>query len=249
MSIAEKMNEIAENVPLVYRAGQDKEWSDFWDIFQHDNVLGDNLKRNYSNTFRTRSWSKDNFKPKYDIIATSGEYMFEFFNQYGEIFDFAQHLEDLGVALDVSQCTSARSMFYFMYVGRLPEINLSGATTVANAFNYNRAATIDKLTLKSDGSQTMTNAFSNMPNLKNIVIEGAIGQNGVNLSASTQLSGASITSFVNALLESASGKSITFSLTAVNNAFETSAGAADGSTAEEWGTLIATKSNWTISLA
>ena len=95
----------------------------------------------------------------------------------------------------------------------------------------------------------MSNAFSNMTNLQNIVIEGAIGQNGVNLSASTLLSKESITSFVNALLETASGKTITFSLNAVNKAFETSAGAADGSTSAEWGTLIAGKSNWTISLA
>lgn len=249
MSISEKMSEIAENVPLVYRAGQDKEWSDFWDIFQRGTSLVPGSRTNYSNAFRTSGWSQDNFRPKYNIEPTVGDSMFQFFNQYGELFDFAQHLQDLGITLDVSQCPNATYMFYFMYVNRLPEINLSGAASVANIFNYNEATTIDKLTLKSDGSQTMTNAFSNMPNLKNIVIEGAIGQNGVNLSASTQLSEASITSFVNALLESASGKSITFSLTAVNNAFETSPGMADGSTSEEWGTLIATKSNWTISLA
>ena len=138
--------------------------------------------------------------------------MFQFFNQYGTLFDFAQQLQDLGIILDVSQCSNAVSMFYFMFVSRLPEINLSGATTINNAFGYSKITTIDKLILKNDGSQTMSNAFSNMTNLQNIVIEGAIGQNGVDLSASTLLSKESITSFVNALLETASGKTITFSL-------------------------------------
>lgn len=249
MSIADKMNEIAQNVPRVYQAGKDKEWNDFWDIFQRGSSLEPGSRINYSNAFRTSGWSQDNFRPKYDILPTVGDYMFQFFNQYGTLFDFAQQLQDLGIILDVSQCSSAAYMFYFTFVSRLPEINLSGATTINNAFGYSKVTTIDKLILKNDGSQTMSNAFSNMTNLQNIVIEGAIGQNGVDLSASTLLSKESITSFVNALLESASGKSITFSLTAVNNAFETSAGAADGSTSEEWGTLIATKSNWTISLA
>ena len=51
------------------------------------------------------------------------------------------------------------------------------------------------------------------------------------------------------LTDTASGKTITFSKTAVNKAFETSAGANDGSTSAEWLALVGTKPNWTISLA
>lgn len=246
MSIAEKMSEIAANVPLVYKAGQDKGLSDFWEVFQ------DGGKRTYYNdAFYGGFWGKNIFVPKYDITpkGAASTSMFQFFNRNYEIFDLAQYLEDLGVTLDMSNTTTGYYTFYYMNVSHLPVLDMSNATTMNVCFRYNLATTIDKVIFKDDGSQTGNNVFNNMTNLQNIVIEGKIGLNIIDLSASTLLSKASITSFVNALLESASGKSITFSLTAVNNAFETSPGMADGSTSEEWGTLIATKSNWTISLA
>lgn len=244
MSIAEKMSEIAENVPLVYRAGQEQGLADFWEVFQDGGE-----RTYYDGAFYGGNWGKNIFVPKYDIVPSSSVSMFTFFNRDYEIFDLAQYLEDLGITLDMSNTNTGYFAFYYMNVSRMPILDMSNATTMNSCFRYNYATTIDKVIFKDDGSQTGNNVFSNMTNLQNIVIEGKIGLNIIDLSASTQLSGASITSFVNALLESASGKSITFSLTAVNNAFETSAGAADGSTSEEWGTLIATKSNWTISLA
>ena len=53
---------------------------------------------------------------------------------------------------------------------------------------------------------------------------------------------------MNILSDTASGKTLTLSLTAVNNAFETSAGAKDGSTSAEWTALVDAKTNWTITL-
>jgi hypothetical protein len=41
---------------------------------------------------------------------------------------------------------------------------------------------------------------------------------------------------------------VTFSLVAINTAFETASGVADGSASQEWLELSNTKSNWTISL-
>lgn len=244
MSIAEKMSEIAENVPLVYQAGQEQGLADFWEVFQNGGE-----RTYYDGAFYGGWWGKNIFVPKYDITPVNSQWMFQFFNRDYEIFDLAQYLEDLGVTLDMSNAATGYFTFYYMNVSRLPVLDMSNATTLTTCFRYNYATTIDKVIFKDDGSQTGSNVFNNMTNLQNIVIEGKIGLNIIDLSASTLLSKASITSFVNALLESASGKSITFSLTAVNNAFETSTGAADGSTSEEWGTLIATKSNWTISLA
>lgn len=65
---------------------------------------------------------------------------------------------------------------------------------------------------------------------------------------STKLSKDSILSLMACLSDEAIGKTVTFSQTAVNTAFETSSGAADGSTSTEWAELIATKPNWTVSL-
>ena len=55
----------------------------------------------------------------------------------------------------------------------------------------------------------------------------------------TKLTKASLTSIINGLSAETSGLTVSLSKTAVNNAF----------TDEEWATLIATKSNWTISLS
>ena len=58
-----------------------------------------------------------------------------------------------------------------------------------------------------------------------------------------------ITSFVNGLNGDVTDQTLTLSKTAVNTAFETAEGLADGNTSEEWLNLIATKPNWTITLS
>lgn len=59
---------------------------------------------------------------------------------------------------------------------------------------------------------------------------------------------ASTTSVISALSDTATAQTLTLSLSAVNTAFETSEGAADGSTSEEWLALAETKPNWLIEL-
>lgn len=71
---------------------------------------------------------------------------------------------------------------------------------------------------------------------------------GVSFQHSENLTADSIKSIVEGLSDTATGQTLTLSKTAVNKAFETSEGANDGSTSAEWLALIATKSNWTISL-
>jgi hypothetical protein len=65
---------------------------------------------------------------------------------------------------------------------------------------------------------------------------------------SQRLNKESIKSFVNALSPTTTDKVLTLHKNAVNAAFETSTGAKDGENSEEWVNLIATKSNWTITL-
>jgi hypothetical protein len=65
-----------------------------------------------------------------------------------------------------------------------------------------------------------------------------IGQKNFNVHWSPKLSKASIESIINALSSTTSGLTVTISKTAKEAAF----------TSAEWSALIATKSNWTISL-
>ena len=81
----------------------------------------------------------------------------------------------------------------------------------------------------------------------NFTDDSVIG-NTISFSSSTKLSHDSIVSIINALSTTTSELKVTLSKAAVNSAFETSEGANDGASSEEWAALIATKTNWTISL-
>lgn len=93
------------------------------------------------------------------------------------------------------------------------------------------------------------NAFNGCSALEELILSGNIFNSGLDLKWSKKLNKASLTSVINCLEIGKTGQSVTLSLTAVNNAFETSSGAADGSTSAEWTALVATRPSWTISLA
>ena len=107
-------------------------------------------------------------------------------------------------------------------------------------------ATIRSLTV--DEKTTYSSWFTRTEALENITFEGVIG-NDMDIHWSIKLTKDSIKSIINHLSSATSGKTVTLSKTAVNKAFEASVGANNGSTSEQWLNLIATKSNWTISLA
>lgn len=89
--------------------------------------------------------------------------------------------------------------------------------------------------------------FVGCRNLKDLTISGKIGKT-IDLQYSSLLTKASVVSVITALSVDASAQTATFSEQAINKAFETSEGANDGTTSAEWLALVATKSNWTISL-
>ena len=102
-------------------------------------------------------------------------------------------------------------------------------------FAESEIQTIKKLKVTKDTS--FLNWFMSAYNIKNLTIEGIIA-NDFDIHWSTKLSKASITNIISVLSSSVSGKTVTISNTAKNNAF----------TDEEWQTLVATKPNWTIVL-
>ena len=95
---------------------------------------------------------------------------------------------------------------------------------------------------------TTTKPFYGCYELTDVTFTGTLNTSGLDMQWSTKLSRTSIESIIGVLSPSASGKSITLSKAAVNAAFETSAGAKDGTSSDAWATLIASKKNWTISL-
>lgn len=135
---------------------------------------------------------------------------------------------------------SANYLFYHCGAANIPEITITGSTLI-NTFENSRGQVIEKVKLLANGSQSFTSTFLGMKQLREIRFEGVIGNN-ISFKDSTLLSAESMASIVEALSASASGKTLTLSQTAVNNADWTTTAYAD------WAALIATKTNWTFSL-
>lgn len=107
---------------------------------------------------------------------------------------------------------------------------------MTGAFANSKIATIPKFVVLE--SNKFVNTFQKCTELKNITIEGVIANN-ISFAESSLLCRESIESIINALSTITNGTTLTLSQTAKENAF----------TDEEWASLIATKPNWTISLA
>lgn len=220
--------------------GGKSHYDEFWDAYQ-DN--GNRL--DYGGAFYGNGWNNKTFNPKYSMFPTNCAYMFR---GCESTVDLEQLLCEKGITLDTSNATGFSYCFSDSKLTALPTIDLTNCATngIAYAF-YGMKAVSAKLIVAST-TPWGGNVFNASASLENLIIEGIIGTNGLNVRWSTKLSKASITSIINALSTTTSGLTVTLSKTAVNNAFETSAGAADGSTSAEWLALIGARSNWTISL-
>lgn len=215
--------------------GRQAQYDEFWDKYQWNGT-----RTNYQyGAFGGFGWTDETYKPKYPLKPKHAYQM----------YCGCRLTEILNV--DTSDAQSIGQMFYVCEtvkrIGVISTISVTTSSGFVNTFALcSKLQTIDKLILKD--SIIFNGSFNNCASLENLTIEGTIGQNGFNVQWSTKLSKASITSIINALSTTTSGLTVTLSKTAVNNAFETSVGAGDGNTSTEWLALIATKSNWTISL-
>ncbi len=142
--------------------------------------------------------------------------------------------------------TKCGNIFYVSEVtDTIVPIDMTNCTSNAQSFAYSKVETIKKLI--SSEETTFDKTFNSATKLKNINFEGTVAQS-ISLQNSALLSKESIESLFSALSDTASEQTVTLSNRAVNNAFETATGAADGSSSAEWLALIGTKSNWTVSL-
>ena len=223
--------------------------SDFWEIYQENGN-----RRDYTGAFSGSGWTAETFSPKYNMIPTAAAYMFYYAKN---IKNLTQLLEDAGVVLDTSECTSFNNMFLsadaLTHVPTISTVSCAAATTdkaITKLFNWNTVLVeIEKVIFKNDGSQILSGCLEGLGSLKHIVIEGKIGST-VNMKSSSKLTKDSIISIVNALYENASNKTITFSKTAINREFgidvDNASTYPEGS---EYYNLRYSKSNWDFAYA
>lgn len=234
---------MAGEMDAVFEAGKKSEWDAFWDAYQEDGRRDD-----YLFAFSGLGWTDNIFRPKYDIVPRSAYCMF----RACAATNLEQAIEDSGIELNFGNAIRMDDVFRdAAKLTIVPEIDARRVTQTGGLGRMFSACvsliTVRKLILPEDGIIELTSTFDNCTSLINITFEGVIRVN-INIRWSSLLSKDSIASVLDALSLDTTGLTVTLSLTAVNNAFETSAGAADGSTSAEWATLIATKPNWTISL-
>ena len=217
-----------------YEAGKKSQYDEFWDAYQNNGKSS-----NYNGAFAGVRWTLNVFKPKY---AIKGFYSaMNIFWSNNMALDLPELLESLGIELDFSQAFNVSNAFSYSKFTRLGVLDFSKATTAAGPFGaMSNLETIDKIIVSEDTALAV-GWFNGCAALKNITFEGPIAKTGLSFQWSTKLSKASITSIINALSTTTSGLSVTLSKMAVETAFS-------GTTSAEWTSLIATRSNWTISL-
>lgn len=239
---AEKINDRIEfensiGVGIGIEQGKQAQYDEFWDAYQKYN--GD-ISTIYSAQylFGGSGWDDNTFKPKHSMgggsTLTNASSMF----QMCSITNVTKILEEQGVTFNFTNATNFSSIMAYSKITHFPDVITTSAGGLTNFLNqaYNLES-IGLITLRNDGIQTFANAFYNCPKLKDISFAGVIG-NDISFSDSPLLSKASITSIIEHLSTTATGKTLTLNKTAKEATF----------TAEEWATLTATKTNWTISL-
>lgn len=195
MDVSKKALFATENMQRVYKAGKDKEWSDFWDVFQQNGE-----RTNYERAFHDNPFTDVNFKPKYDIIA-KGSLSYAFWG--AQVTDLAKTLSDLGVVLDTSGATSFSYTFYGCASSTLPVIDTRNANEINNlCISMPNLVTIEELILRDDGSQTFGNQnFSGCSNLENLKVTGKIGNTFQYYNGSGKLTVESMVSIIDALVD------------------------------------------------
>ena len=234
-----KSGELANKIDEVYESGKasgggDSYYDAFWDAYQQN---GERV--NYRTAFADNCWNDNNLIPKYDIVPT---FATDMFRRGG-----ATHYPDK-INIDFSKCTEFGSCFnscVFREIG-IVDMRSAGNNLHYAIYNCGNLTKIEKVILK-ENQVVATSTFADNPKLESITFEGVI-VGVINFGRSSKLSKSSIQNMFSCLSNTATEQTLTLSKTAVNNAFETSSGLADGSTSQEWLNLVATKTNWTISL-
>lgn len=177
-----------------FEQGKQAEYDRFWDAYQENGN-----RQDYTGAFSGNGWTRKTLNPKYDIVPLTATHIFSRGSFGG---DLQYHLESIGKKLDFSQATTLVEIVYYTSVTRLGVIDARSVSSLASTFAYalDALTTIDLLILKDDGSQTFgNNSFINCRGLINMIIQGVIGKNGLNLQWSTKLSHDSLMSIINAL--------------------------------------------------
>lgn len=234
---------IVQNIGRAYDAGRKDEYDSFWDMFQQEGK-----RTAYSYGFA--DWGWEYARPKYKVIP-SGDYIIFLFSYNIYLKKIEAAYFDLSTnpyMSDTNMNAGNQRVFGNCYaLEEIEDIGIQAAYYYRTFYKCRKLHTVSVVRFRP--TSLIYEAFFECNSLANLRIEGTIGQDGLDLHWSAPLTKASITSVVNALSTTSSGKTVTLPLAAVKREFATAAGANNGNTSAEWLALAGTKSNWTITLS
>ena len=229
-----------------FEVGKQEGLKAFWDAY----VPG---TTGYSLAFAGYRWTDTTFAPNKNITLPNTGNSANMMFYYTGISNLAEILESRGLYIDARNYVGSNGFMSYFYnsaaikhIGRI--LFPADPKRWEKAFwNCTALHTIDELP-SVYGTYFDADTFYKCYALENIKFTGEITTSNFYITWSKKLSKASLNSLIIALSPTITGKTARISLTAVNTAFETSTGAGDGSTSQEWKDLIAIRPNWTISL-
>lgn len=237
----------------VWDAAEEEAYNRFWNQYQQNGSRTD-----YRFAFAGRGWSDmakaGAFLPKYPIKPKN---LYRYQDPAANMFcyfavDASTPVDLSAVEMDFSGCTEVSNTFANCYVENIV-CDFGNCWSMNRTFNANDTDRKGVNNLRLRVTETLTDAsapFLYAHQLVNLEFFGdsVIAVAGMDFGQSCKMSRTSIENVFRVLSDKTSGLCMTFNLTAVNNAFETSPGAADGSTSQDWAALVATKPNWSIIL-
>lgn len=221
--------------------GKQAEYDRFWNAVQENGERTD-----YGTFFMGNGWVSEAFKPKYVLKPINARSMF---NSFGAQIDLREHC-----ILDMSQCTDAYNMFTSSKITNVGVFDLKNGAAFRMLFeNMSNLESIEKIIFYPEVTYDTEWAISRCQKLKEVRFEGEfckMKQTVFDLSRQNHsLSKASIESLIDVLSLSSTGLTVQILRSVIDREFATAEGANDGSTSDEWNSLVATKQpSWTISL-
>ncbi|MBQ2743386.1 MAG: hypothetical protein IJF32_11360 [Oscillospiraceae bacterium] len=248
-SVSPYMNVFSDTEGVNIEATYNKSWGMQTEYDRRwDRIQDYGNKTTYTGFFAGSSWNENSLNPKYVAKPTGNEayQMFMFCNRGGKTkIDYRTIKEKI----DLSGVVNAPNLFQDAVIDYI-DLDLPNCVNLSNGFSEGWSAG-KKTTISiyiTEKCTSLTGCFNSCTALANLTFkEGSVIATSINLQHSPLIK-ESITSVVNALSSTATGLTLTLKLSAVNKAFETSTGANDGSTSAEFAALVATKTNWTITM-
>lgn len=242
-----KATKAIENIPKIYengksagyskgyREGEQAYYDFYWDTLQNNDGV-----QYYAGMFY--NFPAELYQPKHDFIHKSYGSAYLMFHEFKgtDIIKDNNFTKAYGDGLNHTfwncpNLVNARTLTVtevqpfnnsFNACPKLEEVRFKG--TIAYAISFQWSPLLSKASIIGDVATAE---------------EIAAGKNIIALNGKSYYKG-----IFGALSDTTSNITITFKKETIDKAFETSIGANDGSTSNEWTTLVASKSNWTISL-